>query len=113
MYAPSPTVAAINAAVNAANANANTSSSSSTTPATAPTTVMKSIEEYNQQNPNAPTAVRSLEKTLASKPQPVPMKGKENHALTILIIIIIIIIINIIILYHPLLMSRRKGTVPA
>ena len=67
-FAPSPTVAAINAAVSGANA-------SSPTPA-AP--VIKSIDEYNQSNPDAPTAVKSVEKMLAQKAQPILMKSSSE-----------------------------------
>lgn len=69
-FAPSPTVAAINAAVSGASA-----SSSPATPAAPATPVIKSIDEYNQRNPDAPTAVKSVEKMLAQKSQPIPMKG--------------------------------------
>ena len=72
-FAPSPTVAAINAAV--ANAPTPTPVSSST-PARAPVSVVRSIDEYNKQNPNAPTAVRSVEKVITEKPQPIPMRGR-------------------------------------
>lgn len=69
-FAPSPTVAAINAAVSGANA-----SSPTTTPA-AP--VIKSIDEYNRSNPDAPTAVKSVEKMLAQKAQPILMKSSSE-----------------------------------
>ena len=69
-FAPSPTVAAINAAVSGASA------SSTTATPTAP--VIKSIDEYNQSNPDAPTAVKSVEKLLAQKAQPIPMKGSSG-----------------------------------
>ena len=69
-FAPSPTVGAINAAVSGANA-----SSPTTTPA-AP--VIKSIDEYNRSNPDAPTAVKSVEKMLAQKAQPILMKSSSE-----------------------------------
>ena len=71
-FAPSPTVAAINAAVAA--------SSAASAPTSAPTSapVIRSIEEFNQSNPDAPSAVKSVEKLESSKPQPVPMKGGDD-----------------------------------
>lgn len=71
-FAPSPTVAAINAAV--ANAPVSTPAPVSA-PVRAPVSVVRSIDEYNKQNPNAPTAVRSVEKVITEKPQPIPMRG--------------------------------------
>ena len=71
-FAPSPTVAAINAVINNAPAPAPVPSSSTPAPAPAP---IRSIDEYNKQNPNAPTAVKSVEKVIKQKAQPVPMKG--------------------------------------
>lgn len=75
-FAPSPTVAAINAVV--ANSPApSPAPASSATPAPRPAApVVRSIDEYNKQNPNAPTAVRSVEKVISEKPQPQPMKGR-------------------------------------
>lgn len=75
-FAPSPTVAAINAAV-AASSAASTPVAAST-PAPAPTPVIRSIDEFNQSNPDAPSAVKSVEKLASSKPQPVPMKGGDG-----------------------------------
>lgn len=72
-FAPSPTVAAINAAVNPGNTTTPTPAS---TPAPANSPVIKSIDEYNRSNPDAPTAVKSVEKLLAQKNQPTPMKGR-------------------------------------
>lgn len=98
-FAPSPTVAAINAAVAASSApapaaaSASAASSSttpaaaaaaSTTPAAAPAPaaapVIKSIEEFNQANPNAPTGLKSVIEAAKSKPQPVAMKGRNAGA---------------------------------
>ena len=75
-FAPSPTVAAINAAVANAPVSAPVSTPvSASTPVRAPVSVVRSIDEYNKQNPNAPTAVRSVEKVITEKPQPIPMRG--------------------------------------
>lgn len=78
-FAPSPTVAAINSAVNSA-ANASATIVNAAPVAAAPQ--IKSIDEYNSQNPNAPTAVRSLEKMLSEKSQPKPMKGSGAEKAT-------------------------------
>ena len=84
-FAPSPTVAAINNAVNAAAINNAVNAAAASAPAAAtPATPaqIKSIDEYNSQNPNAPTAVRSLEKMLSEKTQPKPMKGMGGERVT-------------------------------
>lgn len=99
-FAPSPTVAAINAAVAAsstpapvasasaaaasASSSAPAASASASTPAAAPAPaaapVIKSIEEFNQANPNAPTGLKSVIEAAKSKPQPVAMKGRNAGA---------------------------------
>lgn len=71
-FAPSPTVAAINAISSAAPTPAPAAAS---TPSVTSAPVTRSIEEYNKQNPNAPTAVKSVEKVIKQKQQPVAMKG--------------------------------------
>lgn len=77
-FAPSPTVAAINAISSSAPSPAPASTPAST-PSVAAAPVTRSIEEYNKQNPNAPTAVKSVEKVIKQKQQPVPMKGMTEH----------------------------------
>lgn len=76
-FAPSPTVAAINAISSAAPAPA-PAPASAPAPSVTGTPVARSIEEYNKQNPNAPTAVKSVEKVIKQKQQPVAMKGMSE-----------------------------------
>ena len=92
-FAPSPTVAAINAAVAASSAPAPSAAAPSapTPSAAAPSTaapstaapsaaapVIKSIEEFNRTNANAPTTLRSAIEAGKSKPTPVEMKGRND-----------------------------------
>lgn len=82
-FAPSPTVAAINAAVAASSAPAPSAAAPSTAApsAAAPSTaapVIKSIEEFNRTNANAPTTLRSAIEAGKSKPTPVEMKGRND-----------------------------------
>lgn len=77
-FAPSPTVAAINAAVQNAAAPVPTVNESGAAVPTAPAQpaqpAIRSIEEYNRQNPDAPTLEKSIKETLTEKPKPIPMK---------------------------------------
>ena len=95
-FAPSPTVAAINAAVAASSAPsapvpspsaapaASSSAPAAAAPAAAPAAaapaapVIKSIEEFNRTNADAPTTLKSAIQAGKSKPTPVEMKGRND-----------------------------------
>ena len=77
-FAPSPTVAAINAAVSASSAPAPSAAAPSAAAPSAAAPVIKSIEEFNRTNANAPTTLRSAIEAGKSKPTPVEMKGRND-----------------------------------
>ena len=81
-FAPSPTVAAINAAVqNSAAPVATVNEGTAAVPAAPAAPVVRSIEEFNRQNPDAPTLEKSIKETVTEKPKPVAMKDGKAMCL--------------------------------